>query len=210
MTGGFPSQSASNKESISCSDSYVVGLVQERRHSIADALEFHLSCTNALMLCPGTVWMSSLGPAANAQSHDNTCACSIAILVYLRADSRFVPSQWEMALLCNVVSHWLGASLESALYLISEQVRSSTSAGVDFVTTINIKFTEYNMWGSFSQWDEPWFQWKLNWWKPIFDCQYHGNWWPCEARDQGLQSVMKFQWLVTGRTVFGNFPDIFC
>ena len=32
-----------------------------------------------------------------------------------RADSRFVPSQWETALLCNDVSHWLGANLESAL-----------------------------------------------------------------------------------------------
>ena len=27
----------------------------------------------------------------------------------------FAPSQWEMALLGNDVSHWLGASLESAL-----------------------------------------------------------------------------------------------
>ena len=32
-----------------------------------------------------------------------------------RADSRFVPSQWETALLCNDVSHWLGTILESAL-----------------------------------------------------------------------------------------------
>ena len=32
-----------------------------------------------------------------------------------RADSRFVPSQWETALLCNDVSHWPGTSLESAL-----------------------------------------------------------------------------------------------
>ena len=31
-----------------------------------------------------------------------------------RADSRFAPSQWETALLCNA-SDWLGASLESAL-----------------------------------------------------------------------------------------------
>ena len=31
------------------------------------------------------------------------------------ADSRFAPSQWETALLCNDVSHWLGASLDSAL-----------------------------------------------------------------------------------------------
>ena len=36
------------------------------------------------------------------------------------ADSRFAPSQWEMALLCNDVSHWLGASLESALCIILE------------------------------------------------------------------------------------------
>ena len=35
----------------------------------------------------------------------------------LRADSRFAPSQWEMALICNDISHWLGASLESALKL---------------------------------------------------------------------------------------------
>ena len=39
------------------------------------------------------------------------------LLVYCkgRADSRFAPSQWETALLCNAVSQWLGASLESAL-----------------------------------------------------------------------------------------------
>ena len=34
------------------------------------------------------------------------------------AHSRFAPSQWESALLCNNISHWLGASLESALTLI--------------------------------------------------------------------------------------------
>ena len=31
-----------------------------------------------------------------------------------RADSRFAPSQWETASLCNGVSHWLGTSLKSA------------------------------------------------------------------------------------------------
>ena len=35
-----------------------------------------------------------------------------------RADSRFSSSQWETALLCNDVSHLLGASLESALTCI--------------------------------------------------------------------------------------------
>ena len=33
----------------------------------------------------------------------------------ISADSRFAPSQWETALFCNDVSHWLGASQESAL-----------------------------------------------------------------------------------------------
>ena len=32
-----------------------------------------------------------------------------------RVDSRFAPCQWETALLCNDVSHWLGTNLESAL-----------------------------------------------------------------------------------------------
>ena len=34
-----------------------------------------------------------------------------------RVDSRFVPSQWEMALPCNDVSHWLGANLEPSLVM---------------------------------------------------------------------------------------------
>ena len=38
---------------------------------------------------------------------------------FSRADSRFVPSQWETALLWNDVSHWLGASLASALFKVS-------------------------------------------------------------------------------------------
>ena len=37
-------------------------------------------------------------------------------LIVCKADSRFAPSQWETVLLCNDVSHWLDASLESALY----------------------------------------------------------------------------------------------
>ena len=35
-----------------------------------------------------------------------------------RADSRFVPSQWETSLQSNAVSHWLGTNLESALRMI--------------------------------------------------------------------------------------------
>ena len=36
-------------------------------------------------------------------------------IMKIRADSRFAPSQWETPLLCNDVSNWLGASLESVL-----------------------------------------------------------------------------------------------
>ena len=32
-----------------------------------------------------------------------------------RADFKFAPSQWEMALLCNDISNWPGTSLKSAL-----------------------------------------------------------------------------------------------
>ena len=34
-----------------------------------------------------------------------------------RADSRFAATQWETALLCNDVSHWLDASLESVWWV---------------------------------------------------------------------------------------------
>ena len=32
-----------------------------------------------------------------------------------KADSRLAPSQWEMTLLCNDISHWLGTNIESTL-----------------------------------------------------------------------------------------------
>ena len=35
------------------------------------------------------------------------------------ADFRFAPNQWETVLFCNDVSHWMGASLESALIVYS-------------------------------------------------------------------------------------------
>ena len=41
---------------------------------------------------------------------------------YPRDDSKFVPNQWETALLCNAVSHWLGTNLESTLYICSNNL----------------------------------------------------------------------------------------
>ena len=60
--------------------------------------------------------------------HDTACAHTTKHLIWpgqgavavrsdLRVDSRFAPSQWDMALLCNI-SHWQGADLVSALYLV--------------------------------------------------------------------------------------------
>ena len=53
-----------------------------------------------------------------------------------RADFMFAPSQWETALLCNDVSHWLGASLEFTLThmrytgsLFTNMVLNSSSLG---------------------------------------------------------------------------------
>ena len=43
---------------------------------------------------------------------------------YSRADPRFAPSQWETSLLCNDISHWLGASLESALSSMQHRQQS--------------------------------------------------------------------------------------
>ena len=52
------------------------------------------------------------------------------IVCKFRADSRFASSQWETALLCNGVSHWLDASLESA--------RSSLDALEDVTLSMTI------------------------------------------------------------------------
>ena len=85
---------------------------------------------------PGWVWAYLQGvqhwriPAEPAAGHGKTVPKSFLLWfvtlgkhpqvswqqTYLyRADSRFVPRQWDTALLRNDISHWLGASLESAL-----------------------------------------------------------------------------------------------
>ena len=48
------------------------------------------------------------------KKHLQTITRLLNSLTECRADSEFAPSQWETALLCNAVSHWLGANLESA------------------------------------------------------------------------------------------------
>ena len=75
--------------------------------------------------------------------------CLSPNITYCRADSRFAPSLWETALLCNDVSHWLGANLESALLLIpcplpspGHQHRQYQLLSISYwcITTCNIHF----------------------------------------------------------------------
>ena len=96
------------------------GLLQVRRNSIANALELRLSCTKTSILCKYLssmeIFLLHLCARAGFLIADmvNISLCCVSPL-RCRADTRFAPSQWETALLCNDVSHWLGASLESAL-----------------------------------------------------------------------------------------------
>ena len=64
-----------------------------------------------------TVGIASSGHAWLLVVDDINTMWPSACAMQCRTDSRFAPSQWETALLCNAVSHWLGASLESALTL---------------------------------------------------------------------------------------------
>ena len=60
-------------------------------------------------------------PVTGAEGHANG-ECKY-IQKSNRVHSRLAPSQWETALQSNAVSHWLSASLESALYPIVRQIR---------------------------------------------------------------------------------------
>ena len=74
---------------------------------------------NGTAICASTrsldAWKNeSLCEELCARACDMQCAARIVS----RADSKFAPRQWETALLCNDVSHWLGASLKSAQVFI--------------------------------------------------------------------------------------------
>ena len=57
-----------------------------------------------------------------------------------RADSSFASSQWETTLLCNDVSHWLGANLESALILSNQHFLYGFQATVfDNLNSFSVK-----------------------------------------------------------------------
>ena len=74
-----------------------------------------------------TRWLLQDAPTVSLSNNQETptfyqTLAGVTHCMYYRADSRFTPSQWETALHCNDVIHWLGANLESALYYISQKI----------------------------------------------------------------------------------------
>ena len=90
VTGEFPAQRASNTENISI----------WWRHHVTLGLWYRLKAFPRVFVFDFALVLAS--------QFDITCQC--------RADSGFAPSQWETALLCNDVSHWLCARLELAMH----------------------------------------------------------------------------------------------
>ena len=84
-------------------------------HGLAckNTLSYILGCVSCYaMLYAVMLWDGHFSPAKYPRK--STPYTSTSGKIY-RADSRLVPSQWELSLQSNAVSHWLGANLESAL-----------------------------------------------------------------------------------------------
>ena len=71
------------------------GLVQERRNSIANALELRLSCTNPSTCAAVHIQVAYFKTAVTALLN----YCRFTLSHQYHADSRFAPSQWETVLL---------------------------------------------------------------------------------------------------------------
>ena len=73
-------------------------------------------CGEKPLLCLVNWWFKHIIKTLHLWFFDKTRKFST--MWAIRADSRLAPSQWQTELLCNDVSHWLDASLESALVMI--------------------------------------------------------------------------------------------
>ena len=97
----------------------------------------------------------------HAHSHKTTCMMYLLIShsvvktsIHVRADSRFAPIQWERALLCNDICHWLfscmsarqrplitGWGLKGKIWIISHvhmTVANSISQFPDYNETVSV------------------------------------------------------------------------
>ena len=99
-----------------CRRQFQMYILEERPEIVRRVQNFgwRLSLRGAIEI--GNNW-SGNGFAANKQQAIAwTNGDPVRRRIYPRSDSRFAPSQWETVLLCNDVSHWLGASLDSDPY----------------------------------------------------------------------------------------------
>ena len=72
-----------------------------------------------VMALGATAWSTASFAIATSTFSENPATVMVSwYTATYRVDSGFAPSQWQTALLCNDGSYWLGASLESALYIV--------------------------------------------------------------------------------------------
>ena len=91
-------------------------------------------------------WIYHIGARWRRYHPSPVAALGQAMVLYWtctlgRPDSRFAPSQWETALLCNDVSYCLGASLESALAPVPLSIFRSNSKFDENSKHYSVKYT---------------------------------------------------------------------
>ena len=86
---------------------------KSRIHSFRGAKDIEMSL-DGTSIFKGEINRACGGILGGSEAFGDVSLGELAICQY-RTDCRFAPSQWETALLCNYVSHSLGANLESAL-----------------------------------------------------------------------------------------------
>ena len=69
-----------------------------------------ISFTNLYKGFKVTLEFSNISGKTQGKLREFFVLTSVRTLYNISVDSRFAPSQWEMALLCNDGSHWLGTS----------------------------------------------------------------------------------------------------
>ena len=90
---------------------YFEKILHTAQNSRVDTSELTIDTPEVALV--GELWYVFLGYLGETDSII-TGSTVQGFLSITRADSRFAPRQWETALLCNDVSHWLGANLKSA------------------------------------------------------------------------------------------------
>ena len=91
---------------------------------------------------PANGWVHAQNDLCASHATENVVDCfPVPWDRQFTADSRFAPSQWETPLLCNGVSHWLGASPKSALVLGGMSLLAAGQFKTDFIGTRSLGLT---------------------------------------------------------------------